>query len=597
MKIHNPWMIIAVFLALGAMLMSLGGCASHKAAPAQAIEPQPQPVAQTAPAPPPLPVQTQAVPYRPKVEWQPSFKVSDVKFQEKEDTLPKMRVGASIKARNGNVMLRDVIKGMAELKGMTVSWGSDVDQTANVDVNINAEDDFWVALTNLLKQLDYFFEFENNTIFIKYKETRRYYLPVPFISSQYKTSVGGNLLGTGEAAAAMKGTVAINSKDNKIDLWGTIESNLSKILRLGTTQVPISRSATGTDVELERRIQDECRSQFPARPSMQLICQERARAAARAAQPQPQAVAAPAAQSSNATAEAAGLREGFYYTIDRPLGIITVTAPRSLLEQVETYIETVKQELARQVIIEAKIIEVRLDENNQRGIDWSDLLKDSQFDSSISFGNLGQIYPEEGIKLISNVNLFTKSFKTFLNAMKDYGDVRVLSNPKLSLINGQPAMLTVGQSIRYIDRVTSTIDSDTGIITYSVDTKSILSGIGFSVYANISSDDEVVLHLTPVTSKLQEPIEYRQIGGTADSAPAEVGLPRVDLREVTTMATVKSGQILIIGGLIDEVKGNEGNKVPVLGDIPLVGNAFKNDKKYSNKRELIILLKPEVVHL
>ncbi len=532
--------------------------------------------------------------YRPSVAWQPSFSLGDVKVVESETSLPKMRVGASIKARGGKVVLRDVVKGLAELKGMNVGWASDVDQTAMVDVHINPDDDFWEALDNLLKQLDYFYEFKHNTIFIKYKDTRRFYVPIPFIKSKYSSSVGGDLLGAGEATGVLKGTVSIDSKDEDIDLWKSIEENLSRLLKLGSLAVPVTEAAMSP--EEEAQIRSLCRQQFPSRPAQQALCVERKRAELSLAQAKKAASApTPKKSSSSAVNNQDGQREGFFYTIDKPLGIITVTAPRSLLEQVEAYVSALKKELSRQVLLEAKIIEVRLDRNSQKGIDWSNLLKDSRLDGILTFGNNNIVYPDTGVKLIGQFDILQKSFNILLNALKEYGDVRVLSNPKLSLINGQPAMITVGESIRYIDEVTSTVDSETGIVTYTVDTASLLSGLGFSVLANISSDDEVILHLTPVTSELQEPIEYRTFG--SGGGEAQVGLPRIKLRELTTMARIKSGQVLIVGGLISDQHGIEDNKVPLLGDIPVVGEVFKNSRKYTNKKELIILLRPEIVQL
>ncbi len=594
----------SLIIMLFVVLTSFWGCATNTGKVASQADTQPlaKPVNNIQPPPNPVAANTETrkdippTPFRPEVTWQPSYTLEDITIKGKDNVLPSMRVGANIKARGGNVTLREVINGLANLKKMNVSWASDVDQSALVDVNINAEDDFWTALSNLLKQLDYFYEFKDNTIFIKYKETRRFYVPVPFLTGSYKSSVGGNLIGSGEATGSLKGTISLENKDMKIDLWDTIEKNLTKILKLATTQVPVAKPSITP--EEEQKMRDLCRQRFPSRPAQQALCVERARAEAQ--------LSASTARSSktqekdsSATGESeadSGLREGFFFTIDKPLGIITVTAPRSLLDQVETYINALKKELSRQVIIEAKILEVRLDKNSQRGIDWSDLVKDSTFSGQIIFGGPGgKLYPTKGVKFISEVDLFSKSFTAFLNAIKEYGDVKVLSNPKLSLINGLPAMLTVGESVRYIDNVSSTVDSETGIVTYSVETRSVLSGIGFSVLANIASDNEVVLHLTPVTSQLQEPIEYRSFG-SAD-APVEVGLPRINLRELTTMAKVKSGQILIIGGLIDDQTGTVENKVPILGDIPFIGTAFKNSRKFSNKRELIILLKPEVVNL
>ena len=508
----------------------------------------------------------QSVPYsapassRPSVSWQPSFTIEDIQVKESALGLPELKVGANINTKSGKVVLREVIKVLAGLKGMNVSWTNDVDQDALVDVAIvSADEDFWIALTNILRQLDYFFEFKKNTIIIKYKDTKRFYLPMPFLTGSFTSSVGGDLLGGEETSeGAMRGTLSVEQKNDAIDLWVTVENNLDKLLCLGSTQ------ATVSETEINTEINEEISSD------------------ATTSEPQPEQEQSPDQDED---------RENFFYLIDKPLGIVTVTAPRSLLVQVETYLETLKKELSRQVMIEAKIIEVQLDSNTQKGIDWSELFKDSLFTAYVTFGDFGRIYPKEGAKFIGRVDLFKGDINLLLNFLEEHGNVKVLSNPKLALLNGQPAMITVGENVHYIDNVTTTIDSETKTVTYTVETNSILSGIGFGVMASISSDDEVILHITPVTSQLQEPIEYRDFGTLGGT----VGLPRVLLRELTTVARIKSGQLLIIGGLIDEVKGSEDNKVPLLGDVPLLGNVFKNSRNYTNKKELIILLRPQIV--
>ena len=575
-------------------LFVLIGCAAHQNRIDQSTAQSPAPPAvqkQTTvgkPAPATEEPAQEAVAFKPGIKWQPSYSIKEVSVENTKNALPQMKTGADVTSKGGTVTLREAIKGLADIKGMKVSWTSDVDQNVPVYVNVKADDDFWESLNNILRQYDYFYEFKDNTILVKYKETKRFYLPMPFLSGQYKSSVGGDLLGGEEAAQGMvKGTLSLENQGNGIDIWQTIKQNLDTILNLATTEVPEAMSSPGPGGASEDAMRNLCQKKYPARPAQQALCMERARTEAGRS-------GAEAAAGASGSQTGQSNREGFFYTIDKPLGIITVTAPRSMLEQVENYISALKKELSRQVVIEAKILEVELSKNYQKGIDWSSLLKDSKFDFNVLFGGPGgQIYPEKGIKFISKVNLADKGFTLLLNALGEYGNVKVLSNPKLTLMNGQPSMITVGESVRYIDSVSSTVDSVTGIITYNVDTRSILSGLGFAVMAQISGDDEAVLHLTPVTSKLQEPIEYRSFGGTSNESV--VGLPRVFLREMSTMARVKNGQLLIIGGLIDETTGTEKNQVPLMGDLPIIGNAFKNTREYSNKRELIILLRPEII--
>lgn len=561
------------------------GCAGHGSPVTEAPAASPS----AAPAPPPSGDLSQ--PSRPAVAWTPDFRLQDVPVKTIDSGLPALKVGADIRSENGRVSLNEVITRLADLKGMNVSWASDVDQDANVDVNIKAEDDFWTALSNTLRQLDYGYAFKDNTIIVKYKETKKYTIPVPFLSGSYKTSVGGDLLGSEETAGDLiKGTVAVEHQDEKIHLWTSIETNLQKILNLATTQV--AREDTEIPPEEEARIQELCSQQFPSRPAQQALCVQTETAKLKLQKPAEAEPKTAAQQPTAGGKETKGEREGYYFTIDKPLGIVSVTAPRSVLEKVDTYFEALKEELSRQVVIDAKIIEVHLTQESRTGIDWTELLKGSAFGVSTFTPVFGST-TTEGIRLISQARVTKESFNVFLNFLGEHGNVKVLSNPKLSLMNGQPALITVGENVRYIDAVDTTIDSETGIITYSVETNNILSGIGLGVSASIASDEEVIIHLTPVTTELTEPIEYKEFG----TIGAQVGLPRVQIRELTTMARVKTGNMLVVGGLIDEMRGTDGNKVPILGDLPVVGNAFKSTRKYSNKRELVILLRPEIVHI
>ncbi len=536
--------------------------------------------------------QTPPVQFRPQVQWKPSFNIKDVAIDQMASKLPDLKVGAEISTSGGKVSLREILGSMASLKDMNLSWASDVDQEALVSVRIKGDENFWLALENILRPLDYFFEYKDNTIIVKYKDTKRFFLPMPFLTASYKSSVGGDLLGNDETTAGlMKGTLSVENNDESIDLWATIQDNLDRILQLASVQVSTN---TELDKEQEAKIRQECQKLYPAHPAQQALCVEQKRQALEEKQKEAAKKDETTKKTVAADSGKKGDREGFFYTIDKPLGIITVTAPRSILSKVEAYLNAIKKEMSRQVLIEAKIIEVYLSENTRQGIDWETLWQEEghAFNASITFGNLGTIYPKDNIKLIGTVDLVTDPFNIILRALKEYGKVKILSNPKITLLNGQPAMITVGESIRYVDSVTSTIDSETGIITYTVETKSLLSGLGLGVVANIASNDEVVLHLTPVTSKLQE-LAYEYFGGNLN----RVGLPRIFLREMSTMARVKNGQLLILGGLIDDEVNKDHSKVPVLGDLPIVGGAFKYKNDYSVKRELVILLRPQIITL
>ncbi len=522
------------------------------------------------------------------VQYQtPSYQVG----QDSKEELSKnedvgMKVGATIKSTRGPQPLWDIMKRLAAIKNMNISWASDVDQKLLVDVDINSGDDYNEALTNLLRQVDYYHEIKGNTIVVKYKETRQFHIAMPFVKQKYKTGVGGNVLGSNDTSNNVDGTIELKSDDNEFDVWKSIEDNINAILDVWTTE-----AITLTDeIKKVDTAQKSYKTVDSAENTQKVVVSE-------------------------ATRRRSGNKN--LYIIDKPVGMITVTAPRPILERLDGYFNSLKMELYKQISIEAKIIEVQLTDNSSIGINWSQVLKNFSVDGAIQFGSNalgGQIYPfifadeagtngvqdngdgthqkiQDPTRFVSKVSINSQNFGVFLNALKEQGNTTVLSNPKISVMNGQPALITVGRNVTYIDNIESQLDSETGIITYTVNTERILSGIGMALTATVLDKNEIILNLVPVTSELEEPIEYRDVG----TLGATVGLPIVNVREMSTTVRVKNGEMLVIGGLISDVKDTQGEFAPVLGSIPLVKYLFGHEEKTSQKRELIILLKPIIM--
>ncbi|MBC8209081.1 MAG: pilus (MSHA type) biogenesis protein MshL [Desulfobulbaceae bacterium] len=462
-----------------------------------------------------------------------------------------IKVGATISTTQGPQPLWDIMKRLASLKNMNISWASDVDQNVLVDVDINANDDYYNAIDNLLRQVDYFHEMRGSTIVIKYKETRQLHIAMPFTKQTYETGTGGNILGGSTESGNIDGTIRINSQGNEFDIWKNIQENLDAILATWSTS-----ASTAISVAPEASTTDTATTSAPA---------------------------------ATRQISASGNR----YTIDKPVGLITVHAPRPLLDRIETYIDNLKKELYKQISIEAKIIEVALTDNSSLGINWNNVLKNFQLAGSVEFGTNGELWSTEngGSRFVSKLTLGDAGFSVFLNALNEEGNAKVLSNPKISVLNGQPAMISVGRNVTYIDKIESDADTDTGVITYTVDTERILSGLGLALTANILNQNEIILNLVPVTSELLEPIEYRQVG----SFGTEVGLPIVNVREMSTTVKVKDGEMLVIGGLISNTTQSDENFAPGLGDIPFFKYLFGYEEKVSEKRELIILLRPRII--
>ncbi len=499
-------------------------------------------------------------------------KAEDISIAEES----KLKVGARITSTRGPQPLWDIVKRLASLKGMNVSWASDVDKNVLVDVDINANDDFYEALDNMLRQVDYYHEMSGNTIVIKFKETRQFQIAMPFTKQNYSTGTGGNVLGNSDTSTNIDGTISLKSDGNEFDIWDNIKLNLDTILQIWTFRREGETVKRNTDKVQDADVAKEGSRSYTAK-------QENAAASTESA-------AQDSVSSTNSSGDVAG-GAGFYI-IDKPTGLITVTAPRAILEKIDNYITTLKKSLYQQISIEAKIIEVQLDDSSSLGINWNSVLKNFPISGTVQFGASGQVYPSEG-KFVSKITLNPANFSLFLNALNEQGDATILSNPKISVMNGQPALITVGRNVTYIDSIESD-RSGTGLdatVSYTVNTERILSGVGMALTATLLGKNEIIMNLVPITSELEEPIEYRDIGLDGGT----VGLPVVNVREMSTTVKVTDGDMLVIGGLISDAKQSTEAFAPVLGDIPGLKYLFGYEEKIQKKRELIILLRPRII--
>ena len=580
-------------IAAAALLLIAGGCGEKSAKPTTPQLPAPS-AANLESAPAQLPARYQNPGYvTSKSAMSEDLTAGQEAFQ--------IRVGATIKSTSGPQPLWDVLKRLANLKGMTVSWATDVDQNYLVDVDINAQDLFQDAVGNLLRQADYFYEMQGRTIVVKNKTTKTFHVGVPYTKGDYTTNVGGNFLPDVKGSTLKtEGTVKLNSTKNEFDLWDNIKTNLDVIL----------------DVAARERAAIEASKEAAALA-----------AAEQSGETPPPATASIANQARNAdtgTGKDSSQRstDGAYYIVDKSSGTVTVTAKPSVMTVVENYFSNLKDRLYRQIAIEAKIVEVVLNDHSKIGLDWSGILENLNINGQLLFGadslgnstysrdpNSGEVNTgssfvyrtgwrrtgSDALRFIRGITLQDLDFNVLLNALNEQGESHVLSNPKLTVLNGQPAVLSVGKVTRFVSEVERDVDRLAGAYTvdYSITTDSVTEGVSMGVIATLIDDHNMIMQLTPVTTELEGgAIPYRSIGRDQDM---EVGLPVVNMREMSTTVQVADGEMLVIGGLIDNMTENKEKFPPVVGKIPIVKYLFGYEEKSVKKRELVILLTPKVL--
>ncbi|MGM0907127.1 MAG: pilus (MSHA type) biogenesis protein MshL [Pseudomonadota bacterium] len=277
-------------------------------------------------------------------------------------------------------------------------------------------------------------------------------------------------------------------------------------------------------------------------------------------------------------------------------GIVSVTASPSKLRAVGDFISVLESRLQRQVILEARIIEVTLNDGYQQGINWSDMASSSAgFDvefngvtpsnaTSAAIGGLFGLTYEDP----------SNNFSGMIEMLQTQGTVQVLSNPRVSASNNQKAVIKIGEDEYFVTDVTSRTVLNTGGASSSdsdIEFTPFFSGISLDVTPQISDDGEVILHVHPSVVETSEQEKVITVSGEESVLP----LARSNIRESDTIVKARNGEIVVLGGLMQTTNSEEVGKVPLLGDIPLLGELFTNRRNLQEKKELVILLKPTVV--
>ncbi len=293
-----------------------------------------------------------------------------------------------------------------------------------------------------------------------------------------------------------------------------------------------------------------------------------------------------------------GTGEGRSVIVSPQAGLVTVRALPQEITAVKNFITATESHLHRQVIIEAKIMEVTLNDDFQQGIKWNKVL-DQVGSADIIYSTTGNVVGSVISDTIGGVNSIAFSKKTsssdfsgVIELLQTQGNVQVLSSPRITATNNQKAVIKVGEDEYFVTEVSSTTTTGTSTTTTpTVELTPFFSGIALDVTPQISKDGSVILHVHPSVTLTDEQNKTIQIGSSTLVLP----LAQSSVRESDTIIRANSGEVVVIGGLIETYNIDMESKTPILGDIPYLGELFKNKSQKSQKRELVIMLKPIVI--
>lgn len=288
------------------------------------------------------------------------------------------------------------------------------------------------------------------------------------------------------------------------------------------------------------------------------------------------------------------------FTLDPVGGRFYVRTTPRRMEAVNKMITDLRNKMSKQVVIDARILEVELKDEYYLGVQWNYVFNKliNGVDTTFGLGtmlfdsdnNLITILPEDKTATPGAIQggyqevTGEETLQATVQALQEFGGVKAISNPHLRARHGQPALITSGTTQTYVQEITREVDNETNDVTITMETAKAFSGIMLGVYPFINDEDDIDLQIFPIKSDVDLSRTQSFEGGNS------ITLPVVDVQNVLTSLHVRDGDTIILGGLIDKGHDKTDGGVPGLMSIPLLGNVFRNESRVESVKELVIIM-------
>ena len=513
-------------------------------------------------------------------------------------TLPRPRTVEKTETYSvvvNNIKVQDLLFALARDAKLNV----DIHPGITGYVSMNAIDQTLPQLlTRISKQVDMRFELDgpNLAVMPDTPYLRNYKIDYVNMSRDVKGTVSTNTQISTSALSTGSGGISGTGNTSRIEIenksrnrfWESLEKNLKdllhetdKIFPEGSTETVMEQSASQTTTGTGA--QPAAATSRGGQSAQNL-----------ANSPNPASL-----QNSGETiVKRMTFREAASVVANQEAGVISVRATSRQHEKVQEFIDRVMNSARRQVLIEATIIEVSLSDGYQQGIDWS------RVTSATVDAGFGITRPAINTNVSNPVTPFSLTYRgtnplnylaATVDILRSFGTVKVLSSPKLSVLNNQTATLKVSEDFVYFnvkqDLAAGNVLGAEPIRATTTTPQSVSIGFFMSLTAQISDDDTVTLNVRPSISSISE---LKQDPNPALTTVKNF-VPQIRTREIESMLRVQSGDIAVLGGLMEDRQDNKDGRIPGLGDIPFLGELFNTRNNSSAKSELVILLRPTVI--
>lgn len=394
---------------------------------------------------------------------------------------------------------------------------------------------------------------------------------------------------TGGGVAGASGNISITKVENKVSnhFWESLEKNIKDLLREtdkllpeGSSETVVERSdqqsTTGTGA-LASAVGRAVRAVTPA---------------GIAGSPNP----AQLQQDETTVTRRVTYREAASVIVNAETGIISVRATARQHEKIQEFLDQVTASARRQVMIEATIVEVELNNGYQQGINWSRLRSDNS-GFSLSAPKTTNTTNQDTTFTLGYLSTKTPlNISATLNLLEQFGNVKVLSSPRLSVLNNQSALLKVVENKVYFtvkaDLTQATVIGGTAIKAITTTPQSVSVGLVMMVTPQISENNSITLNVRPSITSISN-----YVSDPNPEIPADIGnkIPEIRTREMESVMRVEDGEIAVLGGLMQERADYSTGRVPGVGAIPWLGEIFTSRNNATSKSELVVFLRPVVI--
>lgn len=461
---------------------------------------------------------------------------------------------------------------------------ADIHPSVDGNVTLNAvEQTLPAILETISRQVDMVYELNGKTLIIKQDQAYWHTYKVDYLNMKRKStgSMKLSLEGGGEGIST-SGDANV-SADFDMDFWDPIADGIKKIIKVDNAMLAKGKVTSSAPLKSSQESGEADDGSKKGKDTEKDKGKEKEKDA--------------------------GKSEDETFVLHKATGVISVSATKRQHKQIQEFLDRIIASANLQVLIEATVVEVALTDDFAQGVDWSRVVGGGS-GTNIGIGNL-PVFAVSGNNSLE-LNHVLKTGENAINEiaasvklLSQFGNVSVLSSPKVVAMNNQTAVMKVANEIIYfaIERTSKsnkdTVATDSTLSTAVLITQSkatvkkVMDGLLLAVTPNISDSGVVSLHVRPTLSQL---IGYVKDPSTDDTGRQVNNLvPQMQVREFDSILRIPSGQVVILGGLMKDSSASEKNNVPGMGDIPFVRSLFGHETQTLKKTEMAIFIRPTIM--